>query len=93
MLLYACYLHFIFHILFLALFEQKNYNGVCGGMNMDYMTLKEASEKWGVTPRRVNYYCAAGRIPGAVKIATIWLIPKDAEKPMDMRTKQGKHLK
>ncbi len=46
---------------------------------MDYMTLKEAAEKWGVTPRRVNYYCAAGRIPGAVKMATIWLIPKDAE--------------
>mgnify|MGYP000087404767 CR=1 FL=1 len=23
---------------------------------MDYMTLKEAAEKWGVTPRRVNYY-------------------------------------
>ena len=93
MLLYAGKLNFIIHILFLALFEQKNYNDVCGGMNMDYMTLKEASEKWGVTPRRVNYYCAAGRIPGAVKIATIWLIPKDAEKPMDMRTKQGKHLK
>ena len=37
---------------------------------MDYMTLKEAAEKWGVTPRRVNYYCAAGRIPGAVKDAT-----------------------
>ena len=32
---------------------------------MDYMTLKEAAEKWGVTPRRVNYYCAGGRIPGA----------------------------
>ena len=31
---------------------------------MDYMTLKEAAEKWGVTPRRVNYYCAAGRIAG-----------------------------
>ena len=38
---------------------------------MDYMTLKEAAEKWGVTPRRVNYYCAAGRISGAVKMATI----------------------
>ena len=25
---------------------------------MDYMTLKEAAEKWGVTPRRVDYYCA-----------------------------------
>ena len=59
---------------------------------MDYMTLKEAAEKWGVTPRRVNYYCAAGRIPGAVKMATIWLIPKDAEKPIDGRTKQGKLL-
>ena len=56
----------------------------------DYMTLKEAAEKWGVTPRRVNYYCAAGRISGAVKMATIWLIPKDAEKPIDGRTKQGK---
>ena len=41
---------------------------------MDYMTLKEA----------------AGRISGAVKMATIWLIPKDAEKPIDGRTKQGK---
>ena len=90
MLLYAGWLNFIIHILFLALFEQKNYNGVCGGMNMDYMTLKEASEKWGVTPRRVNYYCAAGRIPGAVKMATIWLIPKDAEKPRDRRMKDGK---
>jgi len=31
---------------------------------MDYMTLKEAAEKWGVTPRRVNYYCAGGRKDG-----------------------------
>ena len=57
---------------------------------MDYMTLKEAAEKWGVTPRRVNYYCAAGRIPGAVKMAGVWLIPKNAEKPIDGRTKQRK---
>ena len=54
---------------------------------MEYMTLKEAGEKWGVTPRRVNYYCAGGRIHGAVKIATIWLVPKDAEKPVDRRYK------
>ena len=47
---------------------------------MDYMTLKEAAEKWGVTPRRVNYYCAGGRIPGAVKMAGVWLLPKTAEK-------------
>lgn len=56
---------------------------------MDYMTLKEAAGKWGVTSRRINYYCAAGRIPGAVKMATIWLIPKDAQKPSDGRRKRG----
>ena len=59
---------------------------------MDYMTLKEAAEKWGVTPRRVNYYCAGGRISGAVKMAGVWLIPKTAEKPIDGRTKQGRDV-
>ena len=71
----------------LALFEQKNYNVFYGGMNMDYMTLKEASEKWGVTPRRINYYCTADRIPGAVKMGTVWLIPKNSQKPADRRFK------
>ena len=46
---------------------------------MDYMTLKEAAEKWGVTPRRVNYYCAGGRILCAVKMAGVWLLPKATE--------------
>ena len=55
---------------------------------MDYMTLKEASEKWGISSRQVNYYCVEGRIPGAVKIAGVWLIPKDAEKPVDGRRKK-----
>lgn len=60
---------------------------------MDYMTLKEASEKWGISVRQINYYCAANRIADAIKVATIWLIPKDAEKPLDRRTKQGRLLK
>ena len=55
---------------------------------MDYMTLKEAAEKWGVTPRSANYYCAGGRILGAVKMAGVWLLPKTAEKPMDARTRK-----
>ena len=64
---------------------------------MDYMTLKEASEKWGISTRMINYYCTEGRIPGAVKmasdpvavkIATVWLIPKEAEKPVDRRYKK-----
>ena len=57
------------------------------------MTLKETSEKWGVSVRQINYYCAGGRIPGAVKMAGVWLVPKDADKPIDGRTKQGKALK
>ena len=60
---------------------------------MDYMTLKEASEKWGVSSRQINYYCTDGRIPGAVKMAVVWLIPKTAEKPIDGRTKQGRELR
>ena len=59
---------------------------------MDYTTIKEAAEKWGITPRRVNYYCSANRICGAVKMASVWLIPKDAEKPADGRmSAQRKH--
>lgn len=54
---------------------------------MDYMTLREASEKWGISSRQVNYYCVDGRIPGAVKIAGVWLLPKEAEKPADRRYK------
>ena len=38
----------------------------------------------------VNYYCAGGRIPGAVKMAGVWLLPKTAEKPTDRRRKEGK---
>jgi hypothetical protein len=76
----------------LVLFEKTNYNEL-GGADMDYMTLKEASKIWGVTPRWINYYCSSGRILGAIKMGTIWLIPKNAEKPIDGRTKQGRKLK
>ena len=61
---------------------------VVGGANMDYMTLKEASEKWGVSSRQVNYYCVEGRIPGAVKMAGVWLLPKEIAKPADRRYKK-----
>ena len=61
---------------------------------MDYMTLKEASEKWGVSSRQINYYCTDGRTPDAVKIGLVFgLIPKTAEKPIDGRTKQGRELR
>ncbi len=54
---------------------------------MDYMTLKQASEKWGISPRMINYYSSAGRIAGAEKMGKVWLIPSGAEKPFDLRRK------
>lgn len=57
---------------------------------MDYMTLREAGMKWGISPRQINSYCSEGRIPGAEKMGRVWLIPKDAKKPIDGRTKQRK---
>lgn len=59
----------------------------------DYMTVKEAAEKWGITPRRVQLLCVQGRIEGAMKYASIWAIPKDAEKPKDERIVTGKYIK
>ena len=54
---------------------------------MDYMTLKEASKIW------INYYYSAGRIPGAEKMGTVWLIPKSATKPVDRRRKPASRSK
>ena len=57
---------------------------------MDYMTLKDASVKWGISPRMINYYCSAGRILGAEKIGNTWFLPKDSGKPNDNRRKKQK---
>ena len=57
---------------------------------MEYLTAKEAGEKWGVTARMVNYYCTTKRIKGAVKKGDLWLIPANAEKPIDGRTRRAR---
>ena len=52
---------------------------------MEYVSCAEAAEKWGISQRRVQKLCEENRIPGAVKFSRVWLIPKDAEKPVDGR--------
>ena len=84
------HLHFIVSISLHLSRERSIISLVGGAIDMDYMTLKEASNLWGISPRMINYYCTAGRIAGAVKMGTVWLIPKDAKKPIDGRTKQGR---
>jgi len=51
----------------------------------DYMTLKEAAEKWGLSTRTLTYKVVAGRIPGVIKKSNLWFIPVSAEKPEDRR--------
>ena len=48
---------------------------------MGYISVKEASEKWGVTERVVRQYCADGRISGAFLTGKTWNIPDHTEKP------------
>jgi hypothetical protein len=50
-----------------------------------YISVREASYKWGVSERRVNQYCTQGRIPGLSRFGKSWCIPADAEKPGDLR--------
>ena len=52
---------------------------------MEYVSCAEVAAKWGISERRVQKLCEGERIPGAVKFSRIWLIPKDAEKPVDGR--------
>jgi len=57
---------------------------------MDWITTKDAAEKWGLTVRRVQALCDNGRVPSATKLGDVWAIPKDAPKPLDGRTKTAK---
>ena len=59
----------------------------------EIITAKEAAKKWGICERRVRILCVEGRIDGAKKIGSIWVIPKEAEKPDDKRVKSGKYIK
>lgn len=52
---------------------------------MNYLTVAEIVDKWKVSSRMVAYYCKSGRIEGAVKKGKTWLIPADAQKPLDKR--------
>ena len=57
-----------------------------------FMTVKQASEKWGISDRRVRILCAEGKIPGAYQEGRAWKIPIDAIKPADGRYKTKESL-
>ena len=53
------------------------------------MTTKQASEKWGISDRRVRILCSEGKIEGAELIGKTWYIPDNATKPTDGRIKNN----
>lgn len=59
---------------------------------MQYMTVKQASEQWGISDRRIRLLCAEGRIEGVVREGRSYLIPADALKPIDRRSLRGKNI-
>ena len=61
--------------------------------SMQYMSINQAAQEWGISPRRIQVLCAQDRIPGACRIGNMWAIPKDAQKPEDARIKSGKYIK
>ena len=57
---------------------------------LEYISAGEAAKKWGISERRIQKLCEENRIPGVAKFSYMWLIPKDAEKPVDGRKRQHK---
>ena len=56
---------------------------------MEYITVSQAAEKWGISTRRVQILCGSDRIKGVVRFGPNWMIPADAERPEDGRGKSG----
>lgn len=57
-----------------------------------YISVTQASKKWGISDRRVRTLCNEGKIDGAVNKGKLWKIPENATKPFDGRFKTSETL-
>ena len=53
---------------------------------MEVMSAREAADKWGISQRRVAVLCSENRIANVQMLGNMWLIPTNAEKPIDARS-------
>ena len=59
---------------------------------MDYISVGQAAEQWGISDRRVRVLCGQEKIPGVVKDGRSYRIPADAVKPADSRRTRHKDI-
>jgi len=59
---------------------------------MEYLKICEVAKKWGLSERSVQALCAQGKIEGASRFGRSWMIPADARRPADGRTRAGRLL-
>lgn len=55
---------------------------------LDYISVKEAAEKWGISERRVQKLCEENRMEGVLRFGHSWMIPRSADKPPDKRKRK-----
>lgn len=61
-------------------------------VNVDYITVKEAATKWGVTTRHVQNLCNQEKIKGAYRFGKSWMIPVGAVLPSSAKKGEEPHL-
>lgn len=58
---------------------------------MEFMSAREAADKWGISQRRVAVLCSENRIDHATMVGNMWIIPTTAQKPADARSSRYTH--
>ncbi len=58
-----------------------------------YVTVQDAAVKWSVTDRQVQLWCKSGKIPGAIMLSRIWIIPDGAERPVSRKRENNRRIK
>jgi excisionase family DNA binding protein len=62
-----------------------------GGIQMlEYISVQQAADQWGISKRRIQKLCEENRIFGALRFGRAWAIPKDTPKPVDGRLKENR---
>lgn len=60
---------------------------------MDMLTVDQVAVSWKISPRTVQNLCRNGKIPGAVNFGKSWMIPADAARPLDGRSKAAREAR